>query len=120
MYELSVAQELYTVARARADEMEVRELECVRVAVGELAGVTPDLLQSAWKFVTAESADENSRLDIEPRAARQICPQCGSRPAPDVIAYPAHCERCKCHMRVESGDQIELVEIRFQQELALA
>ncbi|ABF40558.1 hydrogenase expression/formation protein HypA [Candidatus Koribacter versatilis Ellin345] len=120
MYELSVAQELYTVARARADEMEVRELESVRVAVGELAGVTPDLLRSAWRFVTAESADENSRLDIDLRSGRQICPQCGALPGPDVIAYPAHCERCKCHMRVESGDRVELLEIRFQQELALA
>jgi len=99
--------------------MEVRELESVRVGVGALAGVTPELLRSAWRFVTAESADENSRLEIDNRGARQVCPQCGSRPAADVLAYPAHCERCKCHMRVESGDQIELLEIRFQQELAL-
>ncbi len=120
MYELSVAQELYAVARARADEMEVRELESVRVAVGELAGVTPELLRSAWNFVTAESADENSHIEIDSRTGRQVCPQCGARPARDVLAYPAHCERCKCHMRVESGDQIELLEIRFRQELAIA
>jgi hydrogenase nickel insertion protein HypA len=119
MYELSVAQELYARSRERADEMEARELEAVRVAVGELAGVTPALLQSAWKFVVSESADENCRLLLETRSARQVCPQCGARPAPDVIAYPAHCDRCKCHMRVESGDQVELIEIRFQQELAL-
>ena len=120
MYELSVAQELYARSRQRADQMGVRELEAVRVAVGELAGVTPALLQSAWHFIVSESADENCRLLIERRDARQVCPQCGTRPAADVIAYPAHCERCKCHMRVESGEQVELLEIRFQQELALA
>jgi hydrogenase nickel incorporation protein HypA/HybF len=118
MYELSVAQELYCKSRARADEIGARELESVRVAVGEFAGVTPNLLQSAWKFVTSESADENLRLEIVRTPVRQVCPQCGT--TSEAHAYSTHCERCKCHMRVESGGEIELLEIRFQQELAIA
>jgi hydrogenase nickel incorporation protein HypA/HybF len=118
MYELSVAQELYCRSRVRADEMGARELESVRVAVGELSGVTPDLLRSAWEFVTSESADENSRLEIVRTPVRQVCPQCGA--TSEAHAYSTHCERCKCHMRVESGDEIELLEIRFQHELATA
>jgi hydrogenase nickel incorporation protein HypA/HybF len=118
MYELSVAQELYCSSRARADELGARELESVRVEVGELAGVDPELLRSAWKFVTGESADESCRLDIVRTSARQVCPQCGAEPRQG--GYPTYCERCKCHMRVESGDRVELLEIRFQQELAMA
>ncbi len=118
MYELSVAQELYANSRARADELGARELQTVRVAIGELAGVDPELLQSAWRFVTAESADEFSCLDIVRTAARQVCPQCGA--TPENHSFPSYCERCKCHMRVESGDRVELLEIRFQQELAIA
>lgn len=118
MYELSVAQELYCRSRASADAQGARELESVRVSVGELSGVDVVLLRSAWKFVTAESADENSRLEIVKAAARQLCPQCGAIPAQP--GYLGSCERCKCHMRVESGDRVELLEIRFQQELAIA
>lgn len=119
MYELSVAQELYCSSRARADEIGARELEVVRVAVGELAGVDPELLAAAWKFVTAESADENARMEIVRVDARQVCPQCGTVPERKLNVYPGYCEGCRCHMRIENGDQIELLEIRFQQELAL-
>jgi hydrogenase nickel incorporation protein HypA/HybF len=117
MYELSVAQELYCRSRARADAEGARELENVRVSVGELAGVDCDLLRSAWKFVTAESADENSSLEIVKISAHQVCPQCGAEP--EQQEYPTFCERCKCHMRVERGDRVELLDIRFQQELAI-
>lgn len=117
MYELSVAQELYCQSRVRADELGVRELQSVRVGIGDLAGVSPGLLRSAWKFVTSESADENSELEIVMTPVRQVCPQCGA--VPEAHSYPSHCDRCKCHMRVESGDRIELLDIRFQQELQL-
>jgi hydrogenase nickel incorporation protein HypA/HybF len=117
MYELSVAQEVYCRSRASADEQGARELENVRVAIGELAGVDVHLLHSAWSFVTAESADENARLEIVKVPAHQVCPQCGAQP--EKHNFPTYCERCKCHMRVESGDRVELLEIRFQQELAV-
>lgn len=118
MYELSVAQELYCRSRARADQLAVTRLECVRVAVGELAAINPELLRAAWKFVTSESADRDVSLEIVPVAAREVCPQCGA--IPEKPAHLLFCERCKCHMRVESGEEIDLLEIRFQQELAFA
>lgn len=120
MYELSVAQELYAKSRAQADAIGAGELECVRVRVGELSGVNPGLLRSAWKFVTSESADENVRLLLETETARQVCPQCGAVAPPNVTTSPHACERCKCHMRVERGESVELTEIRYQQEMALA
>ena len=120
MYELSVAQELYSRSRARADEIGARELESVRVGVGELAGVSPALLRSAWKFVTSESADDGCRLVIDVIPGRQVCPQCGAAPGEGVVQHPVHCERCKCHMRIESGADVELLEIRIAQELLVA
>ncbi len=118
MYELSVAQELYCKSRERADEVGARELESVRVNVGELSGANPRLLRSAWKFVTSETADDQCRLEIVIVPGRQICPQCGAAPAPG--SHLIYCERCKCHMRVESGATVDLLEIQFAQELALA
>lgn len=119
MYELSLAEELYCRARERADEIGAAELEMVRVAVGEVSGVDPHLLHSAWKFVTSESADENCALEIENVPARQVCPQCGAAPERKSHPYPSYCDHCKCHMRVESGGSVDLLEIRFQQELVL-
>jgi Zn finger protein HypA/HybF involved in hydrogenase expression len=118
MYELSVAQELYCKSRTRVDELGAVELESVRVALGELSGITPELLRAAWKFVTSESADENCRIEIELRAARLVCPKCGA--VPEAHPPAGYCERCKCHMRVESGAGIELLGVRFQEELALS
>lgn len=117
MYELGVAQELYCESRTRADEMGARELQLVRVAVGELSGVNPELLQFGWKFATSESADENCRLEIVNTAAREVCPQCGAVPQPQV--YPIQCERCRCHMRVERGDRVEILHIGFENEVAM-
>ena len=116
MYELSVAQELYSRSRERADEMGARELESVRVGIGELSGVNPNLLRSAWKFVTSESADDRCRLEIEVIPGRKVCPQCGGQGGPPST----YCDHCKCHLRVESGDQVDLLEIRFAQQLVVA
>ena len=120
MYELNLAQELYCRSRARADESGARELELVRVGVGELAGVSPSLLRSAWRFVISETADETCRLVIETIRGRQVCPQCGARPAENPPQHLACCEHCKCHMRIESGGGVELLEIRVAQELVVA
>jgi hydrogenase nickel incorporation protein HypA/HybF len=119
MYELNLAEELYCTARERADESGAVELEMVRVDVGELSGVDPHLLRSAWKFVTSESADQNCGLQIVVVPGRQVCPQCGAGSERGSRSYPSSCERCKCHMRVEEGGEVRLLEIRFQQELVL-
>lgn len=120
MNELSVAHELYWRSRTRADEIGARELEFVRVGVGKLAGVNTSFLRSAWAFVTSESADDHCRLEIDTVAARQVCPQCGAVPSDAAAQHPTYCERCKCHMRVESGAGVELLEIRLAQGLVVA
>ncbi len=120
MYELSVAQELYCKSRKRADDVRGRALESVRVAVGELSGVNPALLRSAWKLATSESIDDQCQLEIEVVAARQICPQCGAEAWAKSLVHPTYCGHCKCHLRVEHGAEIEVLEIRFEPELAMA
>ena len=88
-------------------------LENVKVAVGELSAIEPDLLKFGWEALTSGSPDEGSTLEVDWRPARQECAACG------VIAERASgswiplCPRCGGPLSVEGGMELDLLQVTF-------
>src|SRR5512146_1105004 len=96
MHELSLATEVHRACRARIDERGGGRLERVRLAVGELSAVEPELLEFAWQAVVEGGADAGAALEVEWRPARQVCDGCGvvpERAAGDWLRFCPRCER---------------------------
>lgn len=112
MHEYSIIQSL---ASRVEDEVRARgalSVHRVRVALGELSGVDPELLASAWEiFRTATATCGGASLEIRPVAARWACPGCGRPIASGEIL---RCPDCHRPARLDAGDEILLEQIEME------
>lgn len=114
MHELSICRALITqvedIARQRAGQ--VRR---VRLGIGPLSGVEPQLLEEAYPLACAGSCAEGSQLTIEHMAIRVRCRGCGaeSEAAPNRLT----CGTCgDWHTDLLSGDELLLLSIELEMQ----
>lgn len=114
MHETGIAAEIYAISRRTADAHGGGRLLSVKVVVGELSAIEPDLLAFAWEAVTSDGPDAVSRIDVEWRPARQICADCGeiSERAPGT--WLKLCPRCGDALRIEGGDELDVRDVTFE------
>lgn len=111
MHEMSLAFEIHRMSRAVADRNGTGRIEAVKVAIGELSAVEPDLLAYAWEALTAGGSDAGSRLEIEWHAARQTCPRCREIRERAPGSWLRLCPDCGAPLRVQGGTELDLLEV---------
>jgi hydrogenase nickel incorporation protein HypA/HybF len=116
LHELSIVSELHRLSREAVASYGPGRIATVKITVGELSGVEPDLLAFAWEAVTSGGPDEGSKLDVEFRLARQLCASCGEVPERGRGDWLRLCPRCQEPMRVEGGDELDLVRVSYDTE----
>jgi hydrogenase nickel incorporation protein HypA/HybF len=113
LHEMGLAVSIYDTCRKALSGQEEGRIEKVKVAVGELSAIDPELLVFAWQAVTAEGPDADSELDVEWRPARQFCPECKQeRPRPEG-SWLFVCPECEHPLSVEGGFELEVLQITF-------
>ncbi|HEY6553706.1 MAG TPA: hydrogenase maturation nickel metallochaperone HypA [Vicinamibacteria bacterium] len=110
MHELSLAAGVYRLCRSRVEGGAGSRIERVKLAVGELAAVEPELRRFAWQAVTATGLDAGAVLEIEWCEAVQVCDGCGARPERIAPAWHARCPECGRPLRVEGGRELDVLE----------
>ncbi len=113
MHELSVVTALLDACRTEIARHGGGVLRTVTVAVGELAGVDPTLLEHAWPLATAETPEEGAELRIEWRAARQRCPQCGEVQERQPGTWLRLCPHCASPLAIVDGSELDIVGLTF-------
>ena len=116
MHETGIAMEIYAISRRTADANAGGRLLSVKVVVGELSAVEPDLLAFAWEAVTAGGTDSKARIDVEWHAARQICAGCGEIAERASGTWLRICPRCGGALRVEGGDELDVRDATFEDD----
>jgi hydrogenase nickel incorporation protein HypA/HybF len=111
MHELSLVTEIYRTCRSRMDGNS--RIESVRLAIGELSAVEPDLLQFAWEAVTEGGPDAGATLDVEWRPARQLCDACGQAAERSAGSWLRSCPRCGKPLRIEGGQELDILQFSF-------
>ncbi len=77
MHELSLVAGLFDTLEETAREHRARQVTLVRLKVGKLAGVVPDLLESAFDTYKKGTIAGDARLEIEEVPVRLRCRDCG-------------------------------------------
>jgi len=110
MHEYSIARALHrmVVERARSEAAraglgDVRVLR-VEVVVGELAGVVPELLETAWAH-TCSGPCAGAELAIRHRPTAWRCEACG---AGVPASGPLRCPACRGAAELASGAELHL------------
>ena len=110
MHEYSIVGALVDRVGAEAARAGGR-VKRVHVKLGELAGVDPGLLATAFEIFRARTVCEEAELSIETVAARWCCRRCDA-----TIPRGArlHCPVCDLPARLGGGDEILLSRIEME------
>lgn len=111
MHEYSIIQALLQRVDAEARERHATSIARLRVALGELSGVDPELLKSAYEVFRDRTLCHGADLEIRTVPALWVCPACGRNlPRGDVLRCPS----CQAPARLAAGDEIVLEQIEME------
>ena len=115
MHELSVCEALLEQVEQLAAEHGARQITLIKLRIGPLAGVVPELLQHAFSIARAGTVAEQATLEITDIPVRIRCRQCGT----EADAAPNHlvCPTCGAwQTEVTSGDEMLLASLEMLTE----
>ncbi|MCX7110568.1 MAG: hydrogenase maturation nickel metallochaperone HypA [Proteobacteria bacterium] len=78
MHELSLCQDLIDQVTELARKHRAKSVACVKVQIGQLAGVEPLLLESAFTIARAGTVAEQAEMITEVVAPCVLCNTCGA------------------------------------------
>lgn len=114
MHELSVCQQLLRQVARLAATHDAGRVDSIRLRIGPLSGVQPELLRQAFPFASAGTVADGARLVIETAAVRVHCLHCGEDG--DALPNRLLCPHCgQWQTRLVSGDELLLVSVDLGQ-----
>jgi hydrogenase nickel incorporation protein HypA/HybF len=111
MHEYSIVEALMRKVEAEARSRDATSVGRIRVALGELSGVDPGLLATAYELFRERTLCQAADLEIRVVEAAWECPSCGR---PFAHGEALQCASCRTPARLASGDEIILEQIEME------
>lgn len=113
MHELAVAQALVDQVEAVIAQHAATQASLIRVRIGPLAGVVPELLATAFPLAAAGSRMEHAELDLVNAPIKVRCQTCGAET--EAKMNRLICGACgDWHTQVISGDELLLESVELE------
>jgi len=113
MHELAVAQALVEQVDAVITQHRATRASLIRVRIGPLAGVVPELLASAFPLAAAGSRMEHAELDLVEAPIQVHCQTCGAET--EAAMNRLVCGACgDWHTQLISGDELLLESVELE------
>ena len=114
MHEVTVCDSLLDLAEQTARQHNARCIKSIKVRVGEISGVVPELLQHAFDECARERAiTSGARLILNRVKARAVCKECGKQFEPDDLIFI--CPACGSpQTELLQGDELILDSIELE------
>ncbi|MBK1647935.1 hydrogenase maturation nickel metallochaperone HypA [Rhabdochromatium marinum] len=112
MHELSICLSLLDQVQAIAAEHQAQGVTLIRLRIGPLSGVEPQLLANAYPLAAAGTLAEHARLEIDSGRIEVRCRDCGatSEASPNQLLC-AHCGSYQTQLI--SGDELLLASLEL-------
>jgi hydrogenase nickel incorporation protein HypA/HybF len=111
MHVYSIVQALVERVEAEARARGATGVHRLSIRIGELSGVEPELLTTAYDTFRERTICEHATLDVQLIPARWVCPTCGcALRRGDILT----CQRCAIPARLAEGDEIMLDRIELE------
>lgn len=119
MHELAVAQALIEQVEGVIRQHHAERASRIRVRIGPLAGVVPELLASAFPLAAAGSRMAHAALDLIDAPITVRCQTCGAET--EAAINRLVCAACgDWHTQIVSGDELLLESVELETTSALA
>jgi hydrogenase nickel incorporation protein HypA/HybF len=113
MHELSIIASLFEVLEEKAREARALRITAVKLRVGRLSGVVPELLESAFDAYGKGTLAEGARLEIEVVPFSFKCRRCGGESFRDEPPYA--CTACGSNdVELRGGMDIVIDKIEIE------
>ena len=118
MHEMSLMANLFDIIQDKAKEYNARRIISIRLKIGALAGVVPELLESAFEIYAKDTNAEGALFEIEKIPFKVVCRKCGeTKIESDDFLWV--CPTClSTDLEVTSGDEliVENMEVEIDNE----
>ena len=111
MHEYSIVSALLQRVEVEAQSRGATSVGRIRVALGELSGVDPELLSTAYEVFRERTLCQDAPMEIRTVSASWVCPSCGRTLARGQVL---RCPSCQAPARLVSGDEIILEQIEME------
>jgi len=119
MHELSVCQALIEQVEAVAREQNAAQVLLIRLGIGPLSGVEPQLLEQAFYIARAGSIAADAELQVNSLPIQVSCRACGA--VSEAQAARLVCAVCgDWHTTLVSGDELQLTQVELTRKPAQA
>lgn len=115
MHELSIAQSILEIVQQSLPPESAPAVKCVRMKVGEMAGVVVDSLEFCFTALISGTPMEGATLEIEFVPVMAKCKACGN--GFRVEDYAFVCPSCHSYdVQLLSGRELQVVEVELADE----
>ena len=111
MHEYSIVQDLLSKVEEQCLTRHAHSVHRLRIRIGELSGVEPDLLELAWETFREASICRGAPLEIRRVDAVWTCPKCNRR---IERGTRLQCPDCAVPARLTEGEEIILDQIEME------
>ena len=111
MHEYSIVQSLLSRVQESTRAYDVSAVRALRVRIGALSGVDPELLRTAYDLCIPGTFCEGASLQIIEVPARWRCPRCGQQGSEGQALT---CAACAVSLTLAEGDEIVLEKIDLE------
>jgi hydrogenase nickel incorporation protein HypA/HybF len=113
MHELSIVASLFDILNEKAVEQKAKKITKVKLKIGLLSGVVPELLESAFEIYKKGTIAEEAKLEIEETVVRAKCKNCGSEFSPED--FTMICPICySLEIEILSGQELLLEKMELE------
>lgn len=113
MHELSIVANLFELLEEKATEKKARKITRVKLQVGTLSGVVPELLVSAFDIYKKDTIADLAELDTEKIPLKVRCRRCKKEMIKDDYVFI--CEHCgSSDLKTLSGTELLLETIEME------
>ena len=111
MHEYSLVLALLEQVDRHLREHEGAKILRIHVRVGELSGVVPELLRTAFEVAGRDTPCEAAELVLDEVPARWLCPTCDREFTGGEVLC---CEACGAPARLVAGEELDLMRIELE------
>jgi hydrogenase nickel incorporation protein HypA/HybF len=113
MHELSIVASLFETLEEQAKDNKAKKITSVRLKVGALSGVVPELLKTAFDIYKKDTLADGAELLIEEVPLKVKCLKCGAEIEKDDFVFI--CEECaSSELKTLAGTELLLEKIEME------
>lgn len=110
MHEMSIAVSILDIVNEEARKNNLSKISKVKLKIGEMANIVPELLVSSWEILVQDTMADQSKLEYDFIPLTAKCSDCGVEFHIENVVF--QCSKCSSpNIKVISGEELNILYV---------